>query len=126
MATRPVKAISRNAAGLSCTASAGRRDACALAADADAARNPSFGEAAFAYTSGKALLLKLTGVKCDLLALFIGNRTRNFRTQPWISKPAQRAPELWFLIYASGISRVSASGTISTLAGRCPAYSPST
>jgi hypothetical protein len=29
-------------------------------------------------------------------------------------------------MYASGINRVSASGTISTRAGKCPAYSPST
>jgi hypothetical protein len=31
-----------------------------------------------------------------------------------------------FRMYASGINKVSASGTISTRAGKCPAYSPST
>lgn len=35
-------------------------------------------------------------------------------------------PAPLFRMYASGINRVSASGTISTRAGKCPAYSPST
>jgi hypothetical protein len=35
-------------------------------------------------------------------------------------------PAPLFRMYASGINNVSASGTISTRAGKCPAYSPST
>jgi hypothetical protein len=35
-------------------------------------------------------------------------------------------PAPLFRMYASGINNVSASGTVSTRAGKCPAYSPST
>jgi hypothetical protein len=52
MATRPVRATSRNAAGLSCTLSAG--------ASADCTPLPVFGTGA--YASGIVLLLKETGV----------------------------------------------------------------
>jgi hypothetical protein len=38
----------------------------------------------------------------------------------------EEAPPPLFRMYASGINKVSASGTISTRAGKCPAYSPST
>jgi hypothetical protein len=41
-------------------------------------------------------------------------------------KDHEEEPAPLFRMYASGINRVSASGTISTRAGKCPAYSPST
>jgi hypothetical protein len=41
-------------------------------------------------------------------------------------KDHEEEPKPLFRMYASGINKVSASGTISTRAGKCPAYSPST